>query len=220
MNNAQRVGARVSETTTEIRMVAVAVRANSLNRRPTTPPMNSSGMNAAISEKLIDTTVKPISPAPLSAAVRLSSPASRWRWMFSTTTMASSTTNPTEMTMATRVRLFRLKPSTYISAQLAISDTPSTLDTTRVADHWRRNSAITPITRATAIIRVSSTSCSEARMVWVRSCSTDTSTEAGSISCSLGRAASTRSTVSTMLAPGWRKITRFSPGWSPDQALT
>ena len=139
--------------------------------------------------------------------------------MFSTTTMASSTTKPTAMTIATKVRLFRLKPNTYIKAQLAISDTPSTLETTIVADHWRRNSAITPITSATAIIRVSSTSCSEARMVWVRSLSTETSTEAGSISVSFGRAASTRSTVSTMFAPGWRKITRFNPGWSPDQAL-
>ncbi|MCY1187374.1 hypothetical protein D9M73_283440 [compost metagenome] len=79
MNRAQRVGANVSDTTTEIRMVEVAVRANSLNSRPTTPPMNSSGMNAATSEKLIDTTVKPISPAPLIAASRMPSPASRCR---------------------------------------------------------------------------------------------------------------------------------------------
>ncbi|MNN94060.1 hypothetical protein D3C81_2126200 [compost metagenome] len=79
MNSAARVGARVSDTTTEIRMVEVAVKANSLNRRPTTPPMNSNGMNAATSEKLIETTVKPISLAPLIAATRWSSPASRWR---------------------------------------------------------------------------------------------------------------------------------------------
>ena len=79
MNSAARVGASVNETTTEIRMVEVAVSANSLNNRPTTPPMNSSGINAATSEKLMDTTVKPISPAPLIAASRLSSPASRWR---------------------------------------------------------------------------------------------------------------------------------------------
>ncbi|MOA14925.1 hypothetical protein D3C78_1350560 [compost metagenome] len=77
MNRAHKVGARVSDTTTDMRMVEVAVRANSLNRRPTTPPMNSNGMNAATSEKLIETTVKPISPAPLIAASRLLSPASR-----------------------------------------------------------------------------------------------------------------------------------------------
>ncbi|MNP12748.1 hypothetical protein D3C76_1049990 [compost metagenome] len=71
------MGASVSDTTMEIRMVEVAVRANSLNSRPTTPPMNNSGMNAATREKLIETTVKPISPEPLMAASRLPSPASR-----------------------------------------------------------------------------------------------------------------------------------------------
>ncbi len=182
--------------------------------------MNSRGMNAATREKLMETTVKPISPAPLIAASRMPSPASRWRWMFSTTTMASSTTKPTATTMATRVRLFRLKPSTYIKAKLAVRDTPSTAETIRVADHWRRNSAITATTSSTAISRVISTSCNEARMVWVRSTSTLTCTEAGSMASRPGRAAWMRSTVSTILAPGWREITRLTPGWSPDQAWT
>ena len=38
------------------------------------PPMNSSGMNTAISEKVIDMMVKPIWPAPLSAASNGGSP--------------------------------------------------------------------------------------------------------------------------------------------------
>ena len=41
-------------------MANTSVTENSRNSRPTTPSMNSSGMNAAISEMLIDTTVKPI----------------------------------------------------------------------------------------------------------------------------------------------------------------
>ncbi|MNM79949.1 hypothetical protein D3C81_918970 [compost metagenome] len=49
-------------------MATVTLRANSRNSRPTMPPMNSSGMNAAISEKLMDITVKPISAAPFKAA--------------------------------------------------------------------------------------------------------------------------------------------------------
>ena len=40
------------------------------------PPMNSSGMNTAISEKVIDTMVKPIWPAPFSAASNGRSPSS------------------------------------------------------------------------------------------------------------------------------------------------
>ena len=45
-----------------------SVTENSRNSRPTIPPMNSSGMNAAISETEIDTTVKPICLAPRKAA--------------------------------------------------------------------------------------------------------------------------------------------------------
>ncbi|MNP75785.1 hypothetical protein D3C76_1729010 [compost metagenome] len=85
--------------------------------------------------------------------------------------------------------MFRLKPITYISAKLAISDTPSTAETINVADSWRRNSAITATTSITAIISVISTSCSDARMVWVRSISTLTCTEAGNIACNAGSAA-------------------------------
>ena len=77
MNSAAKVGARVRDTSTEIKMVEVAVRANSLNSRPTTPPMNNSGINAATSDRLIDTTVKLISLEPLIAASRMLSPASR-----------------------------------------------------------------------------------------------------------------------------------------------
>ena len=65
------------------------VTANSWNSRPTMPPMNSTGMNTAASEKVIETMVKPISCEPSSAACmrRLArlrcgarcSRASRWR---------------------------------------------------------------------------------------------------------------------------------------------
>ena len=44
------------------------VTANSRNTRPTMPPINSTGMKTAISEKVIEMMVKPISRAPLSAA--------------------------------------------------------------------------------------------------------------------------------------------------------
>ena len=57
--------------------------------------MNSTGMNTAASEKVIERMVKPISLAPSSDAVITSLPISMWRTMFSSMTMASSTTNPT-----------------------------------------------------------------------------------------------------------------------------
>ena len=49
-------------------MVAASVIANSWNRRPTTSPMNSSGISTAISETVSEMMVKPICSEPLSAA--------------------------------------------------------------------------------------------------------------------------------------------------------
>ena len=59
------MGVAVSETTMETRMATESVTANSRNRRPTMPPISSSGMNTATSEMLMVSTVKPISCAPL-----------------------------------------------------------------------------------------------------------------------------------------------------------
>ena len=65
-------------------------------------------MNTATSEKLMDTMVKPISPAPFSAASIGCMPSSTWRKMFSSITMASSMTKPTASVSAISDRLSRL----------------------------------------------------------------------------------------------------------------
>ena len=65
-------------------------------------------MNTAISDSVIDTTVKPTSRAPCSAACRRGMPSSMWRETFSSTMMASSTTKPAAMVMAISDRLLRL----------------------------------------------------------------------------------------------------------------
>jgi hypothetical protein len=54
-----------------------SVTENSRNIRPTIPPINRSGMNAAISEIEIDMTVKPICLAPSKVARRGDAPRSR-----------------------------------------------------------------------------------------------------------------------------------------------
>ena len=64
-------------------------------KRPVTPPMNTSGMNAATSERLIATMVTPISDDAASAAGIGLIPASTLASMFSTITMASSMMKPT-----------------------------------------------------------------------------------------------------------------------------
>ena len=62
------IGVVVSETRSEIITAIDNVSANSLNRRPTIPPKKSNGANTAISDRLIESTVKPTSFAPLIAA--------------------------------------------------------------------------------------------------------------------------------------------------------
>ena len=71
------MGVVVSDTTSEIITATESVSANSLNRRPTIPPKKISGANTAISDRLIDSTVKPTSLAPLMAAWRRGMPCSR-----------------------------------------------------------------------------------------------------------------------------------------------
>ena len=70
------IGTSVSDTTAEIKMVMASVTANSRNRRPTTSPINSSGISTAISDTVSEMMVKPICFAPLSAAWNGGSPSS------------------------------------------------------------------------------------------------------------------------------------------------
>ena len=68
------MGVVVRETTREIRIAAERVTENSRNKRPTMPPINSSGMKTATRETLMDMTVKVISRAPRNAACKGVSP--------------------------------------------------------------------------------------------------------------------------------------------------
>ena len=104
-NFAHIIGVVVSETISERPMATLRVTANSRKRRPTMPPMSRMGMKTATSEVLMEKTVKPISRAPRSAASNGLMPCSRWRVMFSMTTIASSTTKPVEIVSAMSERL-------------------------------------------------------------------------------------------------------------------
>ena len=70
------MGTSVSDTTAEIKIVIASVTANSLNKRPTTSPMNSSGISTAISDTVSEMIVKPICAAPVIAACIGSRPSS------------------------------------------------------------------------------------------------------------------------------------------------
>ena len=99
------MGVSVSDTTPETRTAMAMTAANSWSRRPTTPPMKSTGMNTAASDSVIEMMVKPISREPRSAACMRAMPCSMCRTMFSSTTMASSTTKPTASVSAMSERL-------------------------------------------------------------------------------------------------------------------
>ena len=209
---AHSIGVVVSEITSEIITAALRVTANSRNSRPTCPPMNSSGMNTATSDRLIDSTVKPTSLAPSSAAFMRSMPASTWRLVFSSTTMASSTTKPVATVSAISDRLFIEKPSMYITPKVPSSETTVATAGTIVARTLRRNTLTTATTSRIEIIKVSSISCSEARIEFVRSEATCMVTSCGSWACRVGSSARTPSTVSMTLAPGWLVTSTITAG--------
>ena len=112
------IGVRVIDTTPEISTAAVMVTANSRNSRPRMPPMKRIGMKTAASEAVIVTIVKPISFDPFNAASNGVSPFSMWRTMFSSITMASSTTKPVERMSAIIERLLRLKFNNCMTAKV------------------------------------------------------------------------------------------------------
>ena len=138
--------------------------------------------------------------------------------MFSITTMASSTTKPVAMVSAIRERLLRLKPNRYMAPSVPTSDSGTERLGIRVARALRRNTKITSTTRITASVSSNSTSCTEARMVTVRSVRMLRSIAAGSEACSCGNSALMPSTTEMTLAPGCRWIFRMMAGVSFIQA--
>jgi len=102
------IGVSVNDTKPDTSTAAMMVTANSFSRRPNIPLMNSTGMNTAASESVIDRMVKAISFDPSSVACIALLPISMCREMFSSMTIASSTTKPTHSVSAISERLSRL----------------------------------------------------------------------------------------------------------------
>src|SRR5215469_14458168 len=163
------MGVTVTETIMEMAMAAERITANSRNRRPTTPLIIKIGIHTAISEMLIDNTVKPVSAAPLSAACIGFMPLSRWRVMFSSTTIASSTTNPVAMVSANRERLSRVYPIRYITTNVATIETGTATLGINVDQPLRRKMKTTKTTNPTETIMLRWASLMESRVVMVRS---------------------------------------------------
>src|SRR6516164_4663872 len=101
--------------------------------------------------------------------------------MFSSITIASSTTKPTDSVSASSVMLLMENPNTYIAAQVPIKDTGTASAGMMVAESDRRNRKITMMTRQIAIASVSCTSSTDARMEIERSIKTAMLIEGGTI---------------------------------------
>ena len=196
------MGVTVSETISDTPIAAVRVTANSWNTRPTMPPISRMGKNTATSEIDMDTTVKLTSRAPFMAAVRRSSPFSRWRVTFSSTTIVLSTTKPVETISAISEKLSRLNPDRYMMPKVPSSDRGTQTVGTSVAVKFLRNRNTTRITSTVDRIRVISTSCTALRIDWVVSSNSLTWMAGGRAACSAGISARIWSTVSMTLAPG------------------
>ncbi len=169
-------------------------------------------MKTAIREMLMERTVKPTSFAPIRAAFIRGTPSSTWRVMFSSTTIASSTTKPVATVSAISDRLSRLNLKKNIRARVPSSDTTTATAGIRVARPLCRNRSTTTTTSTTEISRVRSTSTREARMVMVRSSEMSRLTCGGSWARSSGIRALMRSTTAMMLAPGCRVICTITAG--------
>ena len=120
-----------------------------------TPGMKKIGIKTATSETEIEIMVKLISRDPISAACNGVSPFSIWRTMFSSITMASSTTSPTASVIASSEILSRLYPKARIKATVANSEIGSDSAGMKVALALRRNRKITSRTSAMVAASVS-----------------------------------------------------------------
>ena len=105
--------------------------------------MNAVGRNTATKVKVVAITANPISSAASIAAWYGVFPMRRWRTMFSTSTIASSTRMPTTSDSASKVITLTLKPRKCIPMKAGITDSGSATADTRVARQSRRNSHTT-----------------------------------------------------------------------------
>ena len=101
---------------------ATTVRPNGRNHSPATPGMKATGTNTATIENVVAATASPISAVPFSAALMRSAPASRWRTMFSRTTIASSISTPMARLRPSRLMKLSEKPHSHTAMKAAITE--------------------------------------------------------------------------------------------------
>ena len=128
------------------------------------PERNATGTNTATSTSDVAMTAPATSPIARRAAPGASPCMSpRLRAMFSTTTIASSTTSPVASTIPNRVSVLIENPNALMNMKVPTSDTGMVIAGITVARQSWRNRKITRITRMIASSRVFSTSRIDSR---------------------------------------------------------
>ena len=183
-----------------------------MKSRPVRPVANVSGANTAARVRVIAITAKPISLMPLMAACLRGMPSSMCRKMFSSTTMASSTTRPIASTMASSVSVLMVNPNAYISANAPISDTGMVTMGMMVARRLLRKKKITSTTSAMASPIALKTDWIERSMNTDVSYATMKRIPAGAASLSLTTSARTALDRSSGLATACLMTPMFSDG--------
>ncbi len=151
-------GESVRATTPEMNTAPASVNANSRNSAPVSPPWMPMGTYTAASVMVMAMTGPTSSRAPSSAAWYGVRPSRMWRSTFSTTTMASSTTRPTDRTMASRVSRFRVKPKACIKNTPPMRETGMATTGTRAERNDPKNKKMTRMTMTIVSVSVFATS--------------------------------------------------------------
>src|SRR5258706_6166639 len=129
---------------------------------PVVPGKNDTGTNTEISTSEVATTALATSFMATDVAVWESVPSSvMWRWAFSMTTMASSTTSPVASVIPKSVSELMEKPKILMKANVPISDTGIVTAGITVSRQSSRKKKITMMTMITASSSVVTTSRTE-----------------------------------------------------------
>ena len=167
------------------------------------PGRKAIGMNTAISTSAVATTGPTTSAVARRVASRGSTPpSSRCRWVFSTTTMASSTTMPMARTRPKRVSVLIEKPKAPMTANVPTRDTGMVSVGIRVVRQSWRNTYTVRTTSAMAMKRVSTTSSIDTRTNSVVLYGRSWCTPLGKLGASRAMAACTPRDTWSALAPG------------------
>ena len=127
---------------------------------PAMPPKNATGTNTAHSTNTMATTADATWLMDLTAAGKGSKSSSRIkRSVFSSTTIASSTTIPIAKIMANKVSKLMVKPNKYSPAKVPISEIGTAIIGISVARQLCKNKNTTSTTSISASPKVLNTSC-------------------------------------------------------------